>query len=147
MTEQLHILCCDVPSCFIISTDQITSVLRSGKVLNPMPYFSPRSGVVQELSVRAGDYVSEGTAVVQLADLTSVWVEAQLYATDQPLRSGQPVRVSFPAFPGQMVTGRVSFISPELAAGSKVTLALFTVSATVLVEPLAGPLSTAAVAL
>ena len=105
-----------------MTTSQIADLLRSGRVLNPMPYFSPRSGVVQELSVRAGDYVSEGTAVVQLADLTSVWVEAQLYATDQPLRSGQPVRVSFPAFPGQMVTGRVSFISPELAAGSKVTL-------------------------
>ncbi|WP_210521871.1 efflux RND transporter periplasmic adaptor subunit [Hymenobacter terricola] len=105
-----------------MTTSQIAGLLRSGKVLNPMPYFSPRSGVVQELSIREGDYVSEGTAVVQLADLSSVWVEAQLYATDQPLRDGQPVQVSFPAFPGQTVTGRVSFSSPELAAESKVAL-------------------------
>ena len=105
-----------------MTTSQIASLLRSGKVLNPMPYFSPRSGVVQELSIREGDYVSEGTAVVQLADLSSVWVEAQLYATDQPLQNGQSVQVSFPAFPGRTVKGRVSFISPELAGDSKVAL-------------------------
>ena len=105
-----------------LTTSQIAALLRSGKVLNPMPYFSPRGGVVQELSIREGDYVSEGTPVVQLADLSSVWVEAQLYATDQPLRSGQLVRVSFPAFPGRLVPGRVGFISPELAGDSKVTL-------------------------
>ena len=105
-----------------MTTSQIASLLRSGKVLNPMPSFSPRGGVVQELSIREGDYVSEATAVLQLADLSSVWVEAQLYATDQPLRSGQPVQVSFPAFPGRAVKGQVSFISPELAGESKVAL-------------------------
>lgn len=105
-----------------MTAGQLATLTRSGKVLNPMPYFSPRSGVVEELSIRAGDYVSEGTPVVQLADLSSVWVEAQLYATDQPPRAGQPVLVTFPAYPGRRVSGRVSFISPELAGDSKVTL-------------------------
>lgn len=105
-----------------MSAGQVAALVRTGQVLNPMPYFSPRAGVVQELSLREGDYVREGTAVVQLADLSSVWVEAQLYATDQPLRAGQPVQVSFPAYPGRRVGGRVSFVSPELAGDSKVTL-------------------------
>ncbi|WP_426059159.1 efflux RND transporter periplasmic adaptor subunit [Hymenobacter sp. B1770] len=101
---------------------QLNALARSGKVLNPLPYYSPSAGVVQELNLREGDYLSEGMAVMKLADLRSVWVEAQLYATDQPLRAGQPVQVSFPAYPGQHVSGRVSFISPELAGDSKVTL-------------------------
>ncbi|OGX88716.1 efflux RND transporter periplasmic adaptor subunit [Hymenobacter glacialis] len=105
-----------------MSARQIATLLRSGKVLNPMPYFSPRSGIVQSLDIREGDYVSEGTAVLQLADLSSVWVEAQRYASDQPLRDGQAVQVSFPAFPGRVVSGRVSFSSPELAGESRVAL-------------------------
>ncbi len=105
-----------------MTSRQITTLLRSGKVLNPMPYYSPRSGIVQTLNIREGDYVSEGSAVLQLADLSSVWVEAQLYASDQPLRDGQAVQVSFPAFPGRVVPGRVSFSSPELAGESRVAL-------------------------
>lgn len=105
-----------------LSAGQLATLTRSGQVLNPVPYFSPRAGVVQELSVREGDYVREGSPVLELADLSSVWVEAQLYATDQPLRLGQPVQVSFPAYPGRLVRGRVSFVSPELAGESKVTL-------------------------
>ena len=105
-----------------MTTGQIATLLRSGKVLNPMTYFSPRTGIVQRLNIREGDYVSEGTAVLQLADLSSVWVEAQRYASDQPLRDGQPVQVSFPAFPGRVVPGRVSFSSPELAGESRVAL-------------------------
>ncbi|WP_139255256.1 efflux RND transporter periplasmic adaptor subunit [Hymenobacter psychrophilus] len=105
-----------------MTSRQITTLLRSGKVLNPMPYFSPRRGIVQTLNIREGDYVSEGTAVLQLADLSSVWVEAQRYASDQPLRDGQTVQVSFPAFPGRVVPGRVSFSSPELAGESRVAL-------------------------
>lgn len=101
---------------------QIATLLRSGKVLNPMPYFSPRTGIVQSLNIREGDYVSEGTAVLQLADLSSVWVEVQRYASDQPLRDGQAVQVSFPAFPGRVVQGQVSFSSPELAGESRVAL-------------------------
>ncbi|OGX83932.1 hypothetical protein BEN47_17025 [Hymenobacter lapidarius] len=105
-----------------MTSRQITTLLRSGKVLNPMPYFSPSSGIVQTLNIREGDYVSEGSAVLQLADLSSVWVEAQRYASDQPLRDGQTVQVSFPAFPGRVVPGRVSFSSPELAGESRVAL-------------------------
>lgn len=105
-----------------MSARQLATLRRSGKVLNPMPYFSPRSGIVQTLSIREGDYVREGSAVLELADLSSVWVEAQRYASDQPLRTGQTVQVSFPAFPGRVVPGRVSFSSPELAGESRVAL-------------------------
>lgn len=105
-----------------MTAGQLAGLARTGKVLNPVPYFSPGTGVVLALNVRAGDYVREGTAVLALADLRTVWVEAQLYATDQPPRAGARAAVSFPAFPGRQVAGRVGFVSPELAAGSKVAL-------------------------
>ena len=105
-----------------MTTAQLQQVIRAGRVLNPVPYFSPAAGVVQALAVRAGDYVQEGSPVVQLADLGTVWVEVQRYATDAPLREGQAVSVTFPARPGRRATGRVSFVSPELAADSRVTL-------------------------
>jgi len=101
---------------------QLQQLTRSGQVLNPVPYFSPAAGVVQAVGVRVGDYVQEGSPVMQLADLQTVWVEAQRYATDAPLREGQSVTVTFPALPGRRATGRVSFVSPELAADSRVTL-------------------------
>jgi len=100
---------------------QQRQLLRAGKPLNPVPYFSPKSGVVQEVALREGDYVQEGTPIFSLVDLSTVWVEAQLYATDASVRAGQAVTVTFPSLPGREVAGRVSFINPELA-DSKVTL-------------------------
>ena len=105
-----------------LTAAQLRQLARTGQVLNPVPYFSPAAGVVQAVAVRAGDYVQEGSPVVQLADLGTVWVEVQRYATDAPLREGQPVSVTFPARPGRRATGRVGFVSPELAADSRVTL-------------------------
>ena len=105
-----------------LTAAQLRQLTRTGQVLNPVPYFSPAAGVVQALAVRAGDYVQEGSPVMQLADLGTVWVEVQRYATDAPLREGQPVSVTFPARPGRRATGRVGFVSPELAADSRVTL-------------------------
>ncbi|MBC6611942.1 efflux RND transporter periplasmic adaptor subunit [Hymenobacter sp. BT507] len=100
---------------------QLRQLLRAGKPLNPVPYFSSTSGVVQEVALREGDYVQEGTPVFSLVDLSTVWVEAQLYATDAAVRAGQPVTVTFPSLPGREVAGRISFVNPELA-DSKVTL-------------------------
>lgn len=100
---------------------QQRQLLRAGKPLNPVPYFSPKSGVVQEVALREGEYVQEGTPIFSLVDLSTVWVEAQLYATDAPVRAGQPVTVTFPSLPGREVSGRVNFVNPELA-DSKVTL-------------------------
>ncbi|MFB3812607.1 MAG: efflux RND transporter periplasmic adaptor subunit [Terriglobales bacterium] len=73
---------------------------------------APVSGVVLSKNAEAGEYVSPGTPVVTIGDLSSVWLRAYINETDLGrVKIGQPVRVTTDTYPGKIYEGRVSFIS------------------------------------
>lgn len=81
------------------------------------------SGTVSEISVHEGDYVSEGMPILKTQALGSLWVEAQLYANETVnYKENEKVSVSFPDLNGQVITGKIEFINPELSDASKVNL-------------------------
>ena len=62
-----------------------------------------------------GQYVQEGTELYLLADLSSVWLVAQVYEFELGrLRTGQPATVTAAAYPGREFEGRIAFIEPVL---------------------------------
>jgi len=76
---------------------------------------SPINGVVLEKTAVAGARFAPGEVLFKLADLSSVWVQAEVAEQDQAaLRVGRGARVTVDAYPGAIFTGRVSFISPVL---------------------------------
>jgi Cu(I)/Ag(I) efflux system membrane fusion protein len=86
-------------------------------------FFSPESGHVTELLATEGAYVMEGSPVVQLTDLRSLWVQAQVYGDELSLvRRGMPASVEIPANGGSRVGGRIEFVNPEFNADSRITL-------------------------
>lgn len=104
-----------------VSAGQLRQLAASGRPSPLITYYSPRTGTVQSLSVVQGQYVAEGAPLLTLTDLSSVWVEAQLYpaeASRLPLGSTVAVRVA-----GQSLRGKVVFLSPELSGSSQITLA------------------------
>ncbi|MCC7399967.1 MAG: efflux RND transporter periplasmic adaptor subunit [Chitinophagaceae bacterium] len=91
-------------------------------------FYSPVSGYVTELPLMEGQYVMEGGMVMRLADLSSLWAEAQVYESqiDRIDRSAV-ARVQFPDLPGKEFSGKISFENPEIATGTRVSLVRITV--------------------
>ena len=106
-----------------VSAGQLRQLARSGKASPLVTYYSPATGTVQALDVVQGQYVAEGSPLLTLSDLGSVWVEAQLYPADVGrLRLGQSVAVQVVGR-ARPLRGNVVFLSPELSGGSQITLA------------------------
>jgi hypothetical protein len=103
-----------------ITQGQIDEILKTGKSDFTFPILSPISGHVFKKNVFAGDEVEEKFVMFEVADLQTVWVQAQVYENQIGLiRVGQPVEASVEAFPGKTFSGRVEFIQPHLDAATR----------------------------
>jgi Cu(I)/Ag(I) efflux system membrane fusion protein len=98
-----------------ITQAQVDEILRSGKTDVTIPIFSPIRGHVFKKNVVEGQEVGEGFAMFEVADLDTVWVQAQVYEHELGLvEPGQPAEAHVEAFPGRTFPGRVEFIQPHL---------------------------------
>jgi len=103
-----------------ISDGQIDGILRSGKVQRTLTLYSPVSGIVVEKSVVEGQSVTPGAQLMTVADLSTVWVTAELREADAGnVRPGSAATVELGAFPGQLINGRVSYVYPTLQAEAR----------------------------
>lgn len=102
---------------------QISELERSGKSANTLTFYSKYSGVAAEVNVAEGDYVSEGSPVLRLADVRVLWAEAQLYVSDLPfLSKTEEALVEIPSFSDRKLRGKVSFVNPALESSSKIVV-------------------------
>jgi Cu(I)/Ag(I) efflux system membrane fusion protein len=77
-------------------------------------------GYVVSKSAVAGLAIQPGTVLFEVADLTKVWLTADVYERDVPrVHVGQPARVELASYPGDSVTGKVQLIDPVLDADSR----------------------------
>ena len=98
-----------------ITPVQVDAILKSGKTDFTFPILSPISGHVYKKNVREGQEVQEGFAMFEVADLHTVWVQAQVYEHQLGLvREGQSVSATVEAVPGRTFAGKVEFIQPHL---------------------------------
>jgi Cu(I)/Ag(I) efflux system membrane fusion protein len=94
---------------------QIEELSDRGKVQTHTAITSPLSGTVIHKGVQEGQYVMEGEHLFQIADLSHLWMMAEIFEIDQGLiEMGTAVEVTTPSFPGETFHGRVSFIDPFL---------------------------------
>ena len=98
-----------------VKESQIAELEKAGSPNIRLPVYTPLSGVVIEKMVQQGQYVNAGEALFNIADLSTVWVEVEVYESEfQNIRVGQPVEIRSQSFPGRPFTGRVAFIYPFL---------------------------------
>jgi Cu(I)/Ag(I) efflux system membrane fusion protein len=106
-----------------VTSGQLRQLAARGRPNPVVTYYSPTTGTVQTLDVVQGQYVAEGTPLVTLTNLATVWVEAQLYPQDvAKLPLGKTVTVQV-AGETRSMRGKVVFLSPKLSGNSQVTLA------------------------
>jgi Cu(I)/Ag(I) efflux system membrane fusion protein len=77
-------------------------------------------GSVVERKVTSGQYVNAGDALFTVADLSTVWVKADVYDFQiSQVRPGQNVEISSESLPGKVLQGRVDFVEPEANAQTR----------------------------
>jgi Cu(I)/Ag(I) efflux system membrane fusion protein len=98
-----------------LSDEQIEEFLRTGKVNTQLTLTSPIKGHVIKKFQREGEFVDEGMSLYDVADLDTVWIEAQVYEADQGLvREGQQIEATTPARPNEPFEGVVSLLYPHM---------------------------------
>ncbi len=103
-----------------ISDAQINEILHSGNVRRTLTLYSPVSGIVVEKNVVQGQSVTPGAPLLTVADLSTVWVTAELRESDAgSARQGSAATVELSAFPGQSINGRISYVYPTLQADAR----------------------------
>ena len=103
-----------------ISDAQIRQILSTGRARRTLTLHAPVSGVVVEKNVLAGQAVQAGQPLYTIADLSEVWVEAELREADAGLvREGDAATVHLAAFPGRPIAGRIEYVYPTLQAQAR----------------------------
>jgi membrane fusion protein, copper/silver efflux system len=98
-----------------LAPSQIDEIEASGKILDRFDILAERSGIVLQRNVTTGDYVSTGSVLFNIADLSRVWIMLDAYETDLRLiRTGDQVTFTAAGNPGKDYTATISFIDPVL---------------------------------
>lgn len=100
---------------------QIADIESSGKVKNVFDVTATVSGIVTAKKVNRGDYVQQGSALYEIADLSHVWALFDAYESDLPwIRQGDKVTFTLQSLPGKEFNGVISFIDPILNTQTRV---------------------------
>lgn len=106
-----------------MSDKQIQELAKVGKATPSTTFYSPVSGTITSLDIREGDYVMEGTAMLKLADLSSLWAEAQVYTSQMAsIDRNSAATVQLPDFDGLEIKGTISFVNPEINPDTRINL-------------------------
>jgi Cu(I)/Ag(I) efflux system membrane fusion protein len=111
-----------------ISEDQLDDLVTTGKANTHLKIRSPISGHVIEKYIVEGQYVDEGSPLYDVADLSTIWIQAQVYEDDFPFlpqaqshkplpaesRDGMLVTATSRAFPNEPFLGTLAFIYPHV---------------------------------
>lgn len=96
-----------------LTENQINTIEKTGKVKTEFEVQSGISGVVTSKRVNQGDYVSQGSVLFDIANLSQLWVQFDAYESDLPfLKVGNEIRFSIQAMPGRSFKSSISFIDP-----------------------------------
>ncbi len=98
-----------------ISPAEIEKLDQGGKPINDLTIYSPVSGYITDKKALPNMYVQPETMLYTVADLSDVWVLAQVFQSDAgKIKPGDPAEVTVDAYPGRVFSGRVEYILPQL---------------------------------
>jgi membrane fusion protein, copper/silver efflux system len=102
------------------SATQISALGKSQQTSPLITVYAKESGIVNEVVVTEGSYVNEGSPVVRLANLSTVWVEADVYPAEAgQIKEGTTVRVIVNGI-GEEHAMKIDYVSPQITSGSQI---------------------------
>jgi Cu(I)/Ag(I) efflux system membrane fusion protein len=102
---------------------QINQLTARSSLQPRITFVSPATGIITEIKVSEGQYVSEGGLLYKIEDVTNLWVEAELYPSETGLvKVGDKITVRVASEEGSPLEAKVSFLSPEYRSNSQITV-------------------------
>ena len=103
-----------------VSEEQVKSLARSGETRRTLTFRSPVAGVITGKKALQGMRFMPGEELYQVADLSAVWVVADVFEQDiGQIAAGAPATVRIDAYPDKVFTGRVGYVYPTLNAATR----------------------------
>ena len=95
--------------------EQIAQLETAGNIQKTITIYSPASGVVIQKNALQGRYVKAGESQYEIADLSTVWVDVDIYEYELPwVQKGMAAEMELAYIPGRRCKGKVLFIYPYL---------------------------------
>jgi RND family efflux transporter MFP subunit len=110
-----------------VSEAQIRHLEETGEVVKALTLSTPSAGyIMDKTNAVEGMRVTPGMMLYELADLSRVWVEADVYEFEAPLvEVGQKARLTLAALPGRVFEGRCTYVYPTVEARTRTLTARF----------------------
>jgi membrane fusion protein, copper/silver efflux system len=103
-----------------ISREEIDELEKTGKPTRALPIRSPVDGYVTQKNALSGLYLQPGTLLFEVADLSTIWVLADVYEYEiGRVKTGQKARLVLGSYPDQAFDGRVQFLYPTVDASTR----------------------------
>jgi membrane fusion protein, copper/silver efflux system len=104
-----------------LTDSQVEGLTKNKNAKNRITFLSPASGIVTEISVSEGQYISEGGALMRIENIANLWVEAELYPNEAAIaKVGDKINVRVSGFENQPAEATVIFFSPEFRANTQI---------------------------
>ena len=99
-----------------IDSKQIQTLEKTGQVTKTLTVYSPAAGVVLKKAAYEGHFVKAGQHQFEIADLSRVWVDVEVYEYELPwIQEGMRATMDLAYIPGKQFKGRVLFVYPYLS--------------------------------
>ncbi len=103
-----------------IPAGQIEALENTGTISKTLTLMSPVHGIVTKRLVTEGQYVNAGMPLLEVADLSTVWVEADIYEYELPwVKVGQHAQMTLQYLPGETFHGKIHYIYPYLSGATR----------------------------
>jgi RND family efflux transporter MFP subunit len=107
-------------SYYDISAGQINELERTGRVRKHLTLYSPANGIVTKRMATQGMYTKAGMPLLEVADLSTIWVDADIYQYELPwIKVGQPVTMTLDYMPGETFPGKIDYVYPYLKEATR----------------------------
>jgi Cu(I)/Ag(I) efflux system membrane fusion protein len=103
-----------------LADEQVAALERRGTAEPVITVYAPSTGIVLKREALPGKYVEPNTTIYEVADLSTVWIHADIYESEvAAVKLNQPAAVTFGAYPGETFLGKVAYIYPSLNAEAR----------------------------
>ncbi len=103
-----------------ITDEQIETLEKTKETKKTMTIYSPVKGFVLDKNVLEGGYVKSQNPIYKIADISNIWVYADIYEYELPwIKIGQTAKMTLSYYPGKTFSGRITYIYPYLEKNTR----------------------------
>ncbi len=103
-----------------LARNQIANLEKGGKPQRRVNYYAPGGGIVSRISAREGSAVSAGMPILEITDLSRIWVTAEVMENQAAwIVPGKSVEISVDSLPGETFEGTVDYLYPTVDANTR----------------------------